>query len=52
MAADDQQEPKQTTPKGAEIPVPTRDAFLRDLAKAAPKAEPEPAKLRKRPKQG
>lgn len=32
-------EPKQTTPKGAEIPVPTRDAVLRDLAKAAPKSQ-------------
>ena len=31
-------EPTQTTPKGAEIPVPTRDAVLRDLMKAAPKA--------------
>jgi hypothetical protein len=38
------QEPKQSTPKGAEIPIPTRDAFLRDLAKAAPKAAEPPAK--------
>lgn len=42
--ADKTPEPKQTTPKGAEIPVPTRDAVLRDLMKAAPKpANPQPA---------
>lgn len=36
-------EPTQTTPKGAEIPIPTRDAFLRDLMKAVPPAsEGEP----------
>jgi len=35
---------KQTTPKGAEIPIPTRDAFLRDLAKAAPPSQQPPAK--------
>lgn len=34
-------EPKQTTPKGAEIPVPTREAFLRDLRKVAPPAKPD-----------
>lgn len=35
-------EPTQTTPKGAEIPIPTRDAFLRDLEKASrPDDEPE-----------
>ena len=33
-----QGEPTQTTPEGAEIPVPTRDAFLRDLQKVAPPA--------------
>lgn len=38
--ADENDEPKQKTPKGAEIPVPERDAVLRDLMKAAPKAEP------------
>ncbi len=32
-----EEEPKQKTPKGAEIPIPTRDAVLRDLMKAAPK---------------
>ncbi len=36
------QEPKQTTPKGTEIPIPTRDAFLRDLAKVAPPVEQKP----------
>lgn len=36
----DEKEPKQTTPKGLEIPVPTREAFLRDLAKVAPPAKP------------
>ena len=35
-------EPKQETPKGAEIPVPTRDAVLRDLMKVAP-PPPKPA---------
>jgi hypothetical protein len=34
----DRDEPTQTTPKGAEIPIPTRDAFLRDLAKVVPPA--------------
>lgn len=28
-------QPKQKTPKGHEIPVPTREDFLRDLKKAA-----------------
>jgi hypothetical protein len=37
------QEPKQTTPKGVEIPVPKREDFLRDLKKVAP-PKPEPAK--------
>ena len=36
MSGEKQSEPKQTTPKGAEIPVPTRDAVLRDLMKVAP----------------
>lgn len=39
---DSMREPKQTTKKGLEIPVPKRDDFLRDLAKVAQK--PEPAK--------
>jgi hypothetical protein len=30
----------QTTPKGASIPVPTRDEVLRDLAKVAKPAKP------------
>lgn len=41
-ADDDKRQPNQTTPKGAEIPVPTRDAFLRDLQTVAPSAEREP----------
>lgn len=36
-----QDAPKQTTPKGADIPVPTREAFLHDLAKVAPPVERE-----------
>jgi hypothetical protein len=36
-------EPKQTTPKGLEIPVPSRDAFLRDLTKVAKPAKPDDA---------
>jgi hypothetical protein len=36
----DDTEPTQTTPTGVEIPVPTRDAFLRDLRKVAPPVEP------------
>jgi hypothetical protein len=31
--------PTQTTPKGKEIPVPTREDFLRDLRKVAPPAK-------------
>ncbi len=38
---DDEQTPKQKTPKGAEIPVPKREDFLRDLKKVAPPA-PKP----------
>ena len=34
--------PVQTTPQGAEIPVPTRDDFLRDLDEVAPRV-PRPA---------
>jgi hypothetical protein len=37
----DKSEPKQTTPKGLEIPVPTRDRFLRDLRKVAKPAKPD-----------
>jgi hypothetical protein len=32
-------EPKQTTPKGAEIPVPQREDFLRNLEKIAPRPQ-------------
>lgn len=32
-------EPSQKTPKGLEIPIPTREDFLRFLDKAAPKKE-------------
>jgi hypothetical protein len=34
--------PKQTTPKGLEIPVPTREEWERNMGKVAP--PPEPAK--------
>lgn len=33
-------EPTQKTPKGVEIPIPTRDAVIRDLKKVAPGVEP------------
>ncbi|MDQ6853704.1 MAG: hypothetical protein M3046_08425 [Actinomycetota bacterium] len=32
---DDEDEPKQTTPKGAEIPIPKRGDFFKNLRKAA-----------------
>lgn len=35
-------EPTQKTRTGVEIPVPTREAFLRDLAKIAPPAAKPP----------
>jgi len=31
--------PKQKTPKGHEIPIPTREAVIRDLMKVAPPVE-------------
>jgi hypothetical protein len=37
---DDDAQPTQTTPEGLEIPVPTRDEFLRNMAKVAPPLEP------------
>jgi hypothetical protein len=37
---DMRKQPTQTTPKGAEIPVPKRGDFMRDLRKAA---TPKPA---------
>lgn len=41
-------EPTQTTEKGLKIPVPTREEFLRNLEKVAPKpAPPEVDKQRK-----
>jgi hypothetical protein len=33
-------EPTQTTEKGLEIPIPTREEFLRNLEKVAPKPTP------------
>jgi hypothetical protein len=36
-------EPKQKTSKGAEIPIPTREDFLRDLRKVASSAKPADA---------
>jgi hypothetical protein len=44
MADKQDTEPTQKTPKGAEIPVPTREDFLRDLKKVAPPAPKPPAK--------
>ena len=35
MAEEPEEEPTQHTPQGAEIPVPTREEVLRDLAKVA-----------------
>jgi hypothetical protein len=35
MPEDPEEEPTQHTPKGAEIPVPTREEVLRDLRKVA-----------------
>jgi len=35
MAEEPEDEPTQHTPKGAEIPVPTREEVLRDLEKVA-----------------
>jgi hypothetical protein len=37
------QGPTQVTEAGLEIPIPTRDAFLRNLEAVAPKPEPEQA---------
>jgi hypothetical protein len=41
--ASDAERPTQKTPKGAEIPVPTRDEFFRDLRKVAPPDKPQQA---------
>jgi hypothetical protein len=43
MAKTNGKEPTQTTPKGAEIPVPTRRDVLRDLAKTAKPRKPKPS---------
>lgn len=49
--ADKKQEPTQRTEKGAEIPVPKRQTFIRNLnrtIRADPeKAEPKPKRLKK-----
>ena len=47
MADKSDREPRQTTEKGLEIPVPTRDEFLRDLRKVAPPAKPAEASKKK-----
>lgn len=39
---DAEKQPTQKTPKGYEIPVPTREDFLRDLKKAS-RPKPSPA---------
>jgi hypothetical protein len=40
MPKDKPEKPTQTTPKGLTIPVPSRDEFIRNLEKVAPKPEP------------
>jgi hypothetical protein len=40
MADKPQKQPTQTTPKGLTIPVPSREEFIRNLEKVAPKPEP------------
>ena len=39
--SDESDEQTQKTPRGVEIPVPTREAFLRDLRKVAEPTKPE-----------
>lgn len=39
--AGDKKEPTQRTPEGAEIPVPKRGDFMRDMEKVAPPAKPD-----------
>jgi len=42
--ADDSQQPKQKTPKGLEIPIPTREEFIRNLKKTVkrpPRSTPD-----------
>lgn len=38
---DQKPEATQTTPTGVEIPIPTREAFLRDLRKVVQPAKPD-----------
>ena len=47
------QEPTQYTPKGHEIPIPSREQVFRDLEKVAkPRKPPRPSKRRlRRPKE-
>jgi hypothetical protein len=40
MPEDEKDEPTQTTDKGLTIPVPSRDEFIENLEKVAPKPEP------------
>ena len=47
MADEPKNQPKQDTPKGHTIPVPTREDVLRDLQKVA---KPSRAKRESRPK--
>jgi len=37
--SDEPDQPTQKTPKGHEIPIPTREAVIRDLMKVAPPVE-------------
>jgi hypothetical protein len=45
LDAQDKPEPTQTTEKGLEIPIPTRDAFLRNIEAVAPETGSREAKL-------
>lgn len=40
MSEEPEDEPTQHTPKGAEIPIPTREQVLRDLEKVAKPSRP------------
>jgi hypothetical protein len=44
MPDDEKDQPKQTTRKGLTIPVPSRDEFIRNLEKVAPKPKPDPSR--------
>jgi hypothetical protein len=41
MSDDNDDQPKQRTPKGQEIPIPKREDFMRDLKKAAKPSTPK-----------